>query len=110
MRSRASFQKARQTAWGQHPALRLPRARAPTSSLNRAARSALHTAEANQADRTSMLQLYRSALRLRRTNPDLRGEDFRRLDSPPGTLLFERGNGLLCAVNLTDRPIPLPAA
>ncbi|WP_459171042.1 alpha-amylase family glycosyl hydrolase [Streptomyces europaeiscabiei] len=69
-----------------------------------------HTAEANQADRTSMLQLYRSALRLRRTNPDLRGEDFRRLDSPPGTLLFERGNGLLCAVNLTDRPIPLPAA
>ncbi|MDX3666580.1 glycoside hydrolase family 13 protein [Streptomyces europaeiscabiei] len=69
-----------------------------------------HTAEANQADRTSMLQLYRSALRLRRTNPDLRGEDFHWLDSPPGTLLFERGNGLLCAVNLTDRPIPLPAA
>jgi alpha-glucosidase len=57
-----------------------------------------------------MIQLYRSALRLRRTNPGLRGEEFRWLDSPAGTLLFERGNGLLCAVNLTDQPIPLPAA
>ncbi|MFF1302412.1 glycoside hydrolase family 13 protein [Streptomyces sp. NPDC058307] len=69
-----------------------------------------YTAEANQADRTSMLQLYRSALRLRRTNPSLRGEEFRWLDSPPGTLLFERGNGLLCAVNLSDQPIPLSDA
>uniref|UniRef100_UPI00398B9C6D DUF3459 domain-containing protein n=1 Tax=Streptomyces gramineus TaxID=910542 RepID=UPI00398B9C6D len=69
-----------------------------------------HTAEANQADRTSMLLLYRSALRLRRNNPGLRGKDFRWLDSPAGTLLFERGNGLLCAVNLTDQPTPLPAA
>ncbi|MGW1782987.1 DUF3459 domain-containing protein [Streptomyces sp. NPDC002143] len=69
-----------------------------------------YTAEANQADRTSILQLYRSALRLRRTHPDLQGEDFRWLDSPPGALLFERGNGLLCAVNLTDHPIPLPDA
>ncbi|MBC9729366.1 alpha-amylase family glycosyl hydrolase [Streptomyces sp. TRM68367] len=69
-----------------------------------------YTAEANQADRTSTLQLYRSALRLRRTNPHLRTEEFRWLDSPPGTLLFERGNGLLCAVNLTDQPTPLPDA
>ncbi|MCD9875387.1 glycoside hydrolase family 13 protein [Streptomyces guryensis] len=69
-----------------------------------------YTAEANQADRTSMLQLYRSALRLRRTNPHLRGEEFRWLDSPAGTLLFERGNGLLCAVNLSDQPIALPNA
>ncbi|WP_329446104.1 alpha-amylase family glycosyl hydrolase [Streptomyces canus] len=69
-----------------------------------------YTAEANQADRTSMLQLYRSALRLRRSTPGLRGEEFRWLDSPPGTLLFERGNGLLCAVNLSDGPTPLPDA
>lgn len=57
-----------------------------------------------------MLQLYRSALRLRRSTPGLRGEEFRWLDSPPGTLLFERGNGLLCAVNLSDGPTPLPDA
>ncbi|MFF0090347.1 glycoside hydrolase family 13 protein [Streptomyces canus] len=69
-----------------------------------------YTAEANQADRTSMLQLYRSALRLRRSTPGLRGEEFRWLDSPPGTLLFERGTGLLCAVNLSDGPTPLPDA
>ncbi|MEU0384679.1 glycoside hydrolase family 13 protein [Streptomyces chartreusis] len=67
-----------------------------------------YTAEAGQADPTSMLQLYRSALRLRRSNPGLAGEEFRWLDSPDGTLLFERGNGLLCQVNLTDQPIPLP--
>ncbi|MFJ5308238.1 glycoside hydrolase family 13 protein [Streptomyces sp. NPDC088350] len=67
-----------------------------------------YTAEANQADPTSMLQLYRSALRLRRTTPGLAGEDFHWLDTPPGTLLFERGDGILCAVNLSDQPIPLP--
>ncbi|UXY19436.1 glycoside hydrolase family 13 protein [Streptomyces cynarae] len=69
-----------------------------------------YTAEANQADPASMLQLYRSALRLRRTNEGLSGEDFRWLNSPDGMLLFERGNGLLCAVNLSDQPIPLPDA
>ncbi|WSQ11036.1 glycoside hydrolase family 13 protein [Streptomyces sp. NBC_01231] len=69
-----------------------------------------YAAEANQADPASMLQLYRSALRLRRTNPHLRGEEFRWLDSPAGTLLFERGVGLMCAVNLTDQPTPLPEA
>ncbi|UIX31729.1 DUF3459 domain-containing protein [Streptomyces sp. GQFP] len=69
-----------------------------------------YTAAANQADPTSMLHLYRSALRLRRTNPNLRGEQLRWLDSPPDTLLFERGTGLLCAVNLSDRPMPLPEA
>ncbi|GHE10865.1 glycoside hydrolase family 13 protein [Streptomyces alanosinicus] len=68
------------------------------------------TAEANQADPTSMLQLYRSALRLRRTKAGMSGEEFRWLDSPDGTLLFERGNGLLCAVNLSDQPVPLPVA
>ncbi|MFD7056569.1 hypothetical protein ACFWBS_50395 [Streptomyces mirabilis] len=43
-------------------------------------------------------------------NPGLRSEDFRWLDSPAGTLLFERGNGLLCAINLTDQPMPPPEA
>ena len=69
-----------------------------------------YTAEAGQADPTSMLQLYRQALRLRRTTPGLSGEEFRWLDSPHGTLLFERGNGLVCQVNLSTQPIPLPDA
>ncbi|WNZ10880.1 glycoside hydrolase family 13 protein [Streptomyces sp. 11x1] len=67
-----------------------------------------YTAEANEADPTSMLHLYRRALRLRRTDPRLNGGEFRWLDAPEGTLLFERGNGLLCAVNLSDTPIALP--
>ncbi|MDX2676961.1 hypothetical protein [Streptomyces soliscabiei] len=61
-----------------------------------------YTAEANQADRTSL------RLRLRRTNPDLRGEQFHWLDSPTDTPLFEHGTGLLRAINLSDQPIPLP--
>jgi alpha-glucosidase len=68
------------------------------------------TAEAGRADPASMLRLYRHALLLRRTDPGLRGEEFHWLDSPDGTLLFERGPGLLCAVNLSARPLPLPDA
>ncbi|MEV5438845.1 glycoside hydrolase family 13 protein [Streptomyces sp. NPDC052682] len=68
------------------------------------------TAEANQADPGSMLWLYRTALRLRRTVPGLRTERLRWLDSPDGTLLFERGDGVLCAINLSGEPVPLPEA
>ncbi|MFJ8114212.1 glycoside hydrolase family 13 protein [Streptomyces sp. NPDC096132] len=68
------------------------------------------TAEAQEADPASMLRLYRDALRLRRRDPALRGEELSWLDSPEGTLLFARGTGLLCAVNLSARPIALPDA
>ncbi|UXY17768.1 glycoside hydrolase family 13 protein [Streptomyces cynarae] len=69
-----------------------------------------YTAEANQADPASMLHLYRSALSLRRAHAGLSGEEFRWLDGPQGTLLFERGHGLLCAVNLSHRSVRLPEA
>ncbi|UMP00106.1 glycoside hydrolase family 13 protein [Amycolatopsis sp. EV170708-02-1] len=67
-----------------------------------------YTVDSNQADPASMLHLYRAALRLRRTNAALRTEDFRWHDGPDGTLLFERGDGLLCMINLSYRPVPLP--
>ncbi|MGI5459315.1 glycoside hydrolase family 13 protein [Streptomyces sp. CA-249302] len=67
------------------------------------------TAEANRADPTSMLHLYRDALRLRRTEPGFDGKDIHWLDSPDGTLLFARGHRLLCAVNLSHRSLALPA-
>jgi alpha-glucosidase len=57
-----------------------------------------------------MLSLYRAALRLRREHPGLATDAFRWLPSPDGTLLFERAAGLRCAVNLSTRPIVLPAA
>lgn len=57
----------------------------------------------------SMLSLYRAALRLRRERPGFRGDGFRWRKSPGGTLVFERGAGLRCAVNLSDHPIALPS-
>jgi alpha-glucosidase len=69
-----------------------------------------HTVEAQADDRASMLELYRTALRIRRTHPGLAGEELTWLASPPGTLVFERGAGLRCAVNLSGAAVPLPTA
>jgi alpha-glucosidase len=64
--------------------------------------------EAQQADPGSMLSLYRTALRLRRDRPELGDGPFAWLQSPPGTLAFARGDGLVCTVNLTGEPVELP--
>ena len=66
------------------------------------------TAEAQADDPASPLELFRSALRVRRAHPGLAGEELTWLASPPGTLVFERGAGLRCAVNLSDEALPLP--
>ncbi|MFI6318422.1 glycoside hydrolase family 13 protein [Nonomuraea sp. NPDC050556] len=56
--------------------------------------------EAQIGDETSTLELYRRALKIRRTfDGPLEWHD-----SPEGTLVFRRGD-LVCTVNLTDRPI-----
>jgi alpha-glucosidase len=55
-----------------------------------------------------MLSLYRAALHIRREHPGLASDAFRWLPGPDGTLLFERGFGLRCAVNLSARAIDLP--
>ena len=57
----------------------------------------------------STLELYRAALRVRRDHAGLAGDDLRWLPSPAGTLLFERGDGFRCALNLSDAPWELPA-
>ena len=66
------------------------------------------TAQAEARDPGSMLSLYRAALRIRREHPGLATDAFRWLPGPDGTLLFERGGGLRCAVNLSTRSIDLP--
>jgi alpha-glucosidase len=66
------------------------------------------TAEAEARDPGSMLSLYRAALRIRREHPGLATDAFRWQPGPAGTLLFERGGGLRCAVNLSPRSIDLP--
>lgn len=59
----------------------------------------------------STLELYRAALALRQAHSALGGPDnlsWHR--SPPGTLIFDRASGFRCTVNLTGRPVTLPAA
>jgi alpha-glucosidase len=57
----------------------------------------------------STLELYRSALRLRRTEPALGAGTLRWLDAPDGALVFTRDPGFLCLVNVSAAPMPLPA-
>ncbi|MFD4907286.1 glycoside hydrolase family 13 protein [Kitasatospora purpeofusca] len=64
------------------------------------------TVEAQTGDPDSMLELYRSALRLRRTR--ITG-GLRWRPAPEGVLAFDRGPGFTCLVNLSPRPVPVDA-
>ncbi|HEY2639785.1 MAG TPA: glycoside hydrolase family 13 protein [Streptosporangiaceae bacterium] len=65
------------------------------------------TVDAETGDARSMLELYRSALRIRRAEPALGDGSMRWLDAPDGVLAFDRG-GVQCVVNLSTRPTRLP--
>ncbi|HEY5832708.1 glycoside hydrolase family 13 protein [Streptomyces sp.] len=67
------------------------------------------TAEAQAKDPGSPLELYRTALRLRREHPALGDGTLRWLTSPEGTLVFAREPEFVCAVNSSGDPLPLPA-
>ena len=62
---------------------------------------------AQTGDPGSMLELYRSALRLRREHPGFRSDGMTWLDAPEGVLRFRRGDGLEVVVNLTAEAVPL---
>ncbi len=64
------------------------------------------TAEAQHADGSSTLSLYRAALRLRRER--VTEEPLSWLDLGDGVLAFDRGSALRCVVDLAARPLPLP--
>ena len=66
------------------------------------------TAGAQDGDPDSMLSLYRAALALRRTSPAFGGDDVAWLPAPDGCLAFRRPGGLVCLVNLSTVPVPLP--
>ncbi|MDX3234734.1 glycoside hydrolase family 13 protein [Streptomyces sp. ME03-5709C] len=70
---------------------------------------ARHTAEAQEADPGSMLNLYRTALRLRRAEPGLGEGPMDWLDGPGDVLAFRREGGFACVLNLSADPVPLPA-
>ncbi|WP_371480165.1 glycoside hydrolase family 13 protein [Kitasatospora sp. NBC_00315] len=67
------------------------------------------TVEAQVADPASMLSLYRTALRIRREAPGLRGDKFEWLAGDADVLAFRRGADLSCVVNLAPEPVALPA-
>ena len=69
-----------------------------------------YAVDAEEADPTSMLALYRTTLALRRSDPGLRDGRFAWLDLPGAdgdVLAFSRGD-VVCLVNLGVDPAPLP--
>ncbi|WP_149831140.1 glycoside hydrolase family 13 protein [Streptomyces tailanensis] len=64
--------------------------------------------EAQTGDETSMLELYRTALRLRRAHPALGDGTMTWLDAPADVLAFRREPGFTCVVNLSNEPYQLP--
>jgi len=56
-----------------------------------------------------MLELYRTALRVRRGTPGLGDGPMAWLPSAPGVLAFTRGDSFACVVNMSARPTQLPA-
>jgi alpha-glucosidase len=64
------------------------------------------TVGAEVGDEGSMLELYRSALRIRRAEPAFGDGSMTWLDAADGVLAFDRG-GIQCVVNLSPRPARL---
>jgi alpha-glucosidase len=72
-----------------------------------------YTVEAQTGRHDSMLELYRSALRLRHAEPALRSERepmrwLPSLGQAAGVLAFRRGDDVACVLNLSAAPIELP--
>ncbi|MGW1773728.1 glycoside hydrolase family 13 protein [Streptomyces sp. NPDC002104] len=64
---------------------------------------------AQTGDPASTLELYRAALRLRRSHPELgAGDGVEWLEAPAGVLAFRRGE-FVCTVNTTAEPVRMPA-
>jgi alpha-glucosidase len=59
-------------------------------------------------DAGSMLELYRTALRVRRHEPSLGMGELRWRTSPADVLFFERGEDFACVTNISSQPVELP--
>jgi alpha-glucosidase len=66
------------------------------------------TVAAQGREAGSMLSLYRRALALRGSSPSISGNGLEWLPAPAGCLAFRRPGGLVCLVNFSGAPIPLP--
>ncbi len=70
---------------------------------------ATRTVEAQLSDEASMLNLYRTGLRLRREHPALGEGDMTWLNSGPDELAFTRDPGFGFLANLGRKPVELPS-
>lgn len=66
------------------------------------------TVENQLEDTGSMLSLYRQALEIRHGHPSASGDAVEWYGAPDGCMAFRRSGGLICAVNTSDAPVPLP--
>jgi alpha-glucosidase len=66
------------------------------------------TVEAEEADPSSTLHLYRQALALRHSLPELTSAELEWSDAPVGCLAYHRGP-IAVALNAGTQPVPLPA-
>ena len=67
------------------------------------------TVEAQLEDVHSTLSLYRQAIEMRYEREEFTGDTVEWYDAPPGCLAFRRSQGhLICALNASDAPVPLP--
>ncbi|GAA3958949.1 glycoside hydrolase family 13 protein [Gordonia caeni] len=66
------------------------------------------TVEVQLENLYSTLSLYRQAIELRYARPEFSGDDVQWYGAPDGCLAFRRPGGLICALNTTDSPVPLP--
>jgi alpha-glucosidase len=66
------------------------------------------TVEAQSGRDGSTLSLYRTAIRLRRSLPELQGTALSWVDAPGGVLAFDRGEAVTVVANFSDGPSVLP--
>ncbi|WP_026918886.1 glycoside hydrolase family 13 protein [Gordonia shandongensis] len=66
------------------------------------------TVEAQLEDIYSTLSLYRQAIELRYARLEFSGDTVQWYGAPDGCLAFRRPGGLICALNASDQPVPLP--
>ncbi|BCJ55261.1 alpha-glucosidase [Actinoplanes sp. NBRC 14428] len=67
------------------------------------------TVQAQTGDPSSMLELYRSAIALRRAEAGLHEPHMTWLPGAPGVLAYARGAAFACVLNMSPAAVPLPA-
>ncbi|MEV6494365.1 glycoside hydrolase family 13 protein [Actinoplanes sp. NPDC051633] len=66
------------------------------------------TVQAQTGDPSSMLELYRAAIRLRRAEEGLHQGTMAWLEAAPGVLAYTRGQSFACVLNMSGAAVPLP--